>query len=144
MWRDGKPDDAAQYGRFRDAIAKAAATVRPMTFSVIGFKGSPDAMAAPRSSGGSGGGGGGGGSGDSSSSSSSSSSRSEGGGSPYAWLNATGNTWRSSQDVGYSWRNLMQNLDAQSSVPDAEALAGPGGFSVTIVTEVFEPGARPR
>jgi hypothetical protein len=122
VWRDGKPDDAAQYGRFRDAIAKAAATVRPMTYSVIGFKGSPDAMAAPRGSGGGGGGGGG-------SSSSSSSSGEGGGGSPYAWLNATGNTWRSSADVGYSWRSLMQNLDAQSSVPDAEALAGPGGFS---------------
>ena len=63
-WRDGKPDDPGQYARFRDAIG-AAATIRPMTYSIIGFKGNPQAMSPPAD-----------------------------GGGPYSWQNRTGNSWR--------------------------------------------------
>jgi hypothetical protein len=92
-WRDGKPDDAAQYGRFRDAIAAAG---RPMVYSIVGFKGSI-ALASP--------------------------------GDDYSWLNATGNSWRTSQDIVYAWSKIMVNLDAQENVPGIEQLAGPGGFN---------------
>ena len=71
-----------------------------MTFSVIGFKGSPAAMAPSPYPGG-----------------------------PRSWLNQTGNSWRSSRDVSYSWQSIMLNLDIQENVPDVEELAGPGGFS---------------
>ena len=94
-WRSGRPDDPAQYGRFRDAIASAA-QVHPMVFSIIGFKGSPFMSSNGRG---------------------------------YGWLNRTGNSWRTSADIGYSWSSILANLDAQENVPGVEQLAGPGGFA---------------
>ena len=71
-----------------------------MTYSIIGFKGNPAAMAAPAAAGG-----------------------------PYGWLNRTGNLWRTSNDIGYSFRSVLGNLDSQENVPGIENLAGPGGWS---------------
>jgi hypothetical protein len=98
-WRNGLPDDPGQYGRFRDAIG-AAAKIRPMTYSIIGFKGNPRAMAPPAD-----------------------------GGGPFSWQNKTGNSWRTTNDISYSWRAVVQNLDTQEGVPGIEKLAGPGAFN---------------
>ena len=145
LWRDGKPDDPAQYFHFHQGI-DAAAAVRcthkmpwsllsamllpfplsrspslislvvflslplstcvhvhacsQMTYSIIGFKGNPQAMAAPAD-----------------------------GGGPYSWLNKTGNSWRTSNDISYSFRAVLGNMDSQENVPGIETLAGPGGWS---------------
>ena len=98
-WRDGLPDDPGQYGRFRDAIG-AAAKIRPMAYSIIGFKGNPKAMAPPAD-----------------------------GGGPFSWQNKTGNSWRTTNDISYSWQAVVQNLDTQENVPGIEQLAGPGAFN---------------
>lgn len=103
-WRGGVPDDAAQYGKFRDAIR---ATGRPIVYSIVGFKGSI-ALAA---------------------------------GKGYAWLNQTGNSWRTSQDILYAWSKIMVNLDAQENVPGIEQLAGPGGFNDLDMLMAFNPKA---
>jgi alpha-galactosidase len=101
-WLAGRPDDRAQYGEFRDAIAAAASAAgrSPMVLSIVGFKGSTYM-------------------------SSGTDDLSEG----YGWLNQTGNSWRTGGDMGFGWHGVMGNVDAQENVPGIEQLAGPGGFN---------------
>jgi hypothetical protein len=78
-------------------------------YSIIGFKGNPKAMAPPAD-----------------------------GGGPFSWQNKTGNSWRTTNDISYSWQAVVQNLDTQEGVPGIELLAGPGAFNDLCVPTLLQ------
>lgn len=52
-----------------------------------------------------------------------------GGKGPYSWLNKTGNSWRTSNDIDYSFASILSNLDSQENIPRVHELAGRGSWN---------------